>query len=76
MKIRGALQTPDGQWRVEVVQRGSSIFYRLIHSENVVEGLAIATLLRLLAEAGVDMADMVEVPEGAPSARAADQDIA
>lgn len=62
VKIRGALQTPDGQWRVEVVQRRGQVFYRLIHGDNVVDGLAIATLQRLLAEAGVDMGELVEAP--------------
>lgn len=76
MKIRGVLQTPDGRWRVEIVQQGAQVFYRLINGEDVVDKLAIASLQLKLAEAGVDMADMVEVPEGAPSARAADQDIA
>lgn len=62
MKIRGALQTPDGEWRVEVVQQGTQVFYRLIHGDNIIEGLVIATLQRLLTEAGVDMADLVEGP--------------
>ena len=58
--VEGALQSPDGRWRVEAVRRGRDRFYRLIHGDNVVDGLAIATLERLLAEAGVDMADLVE----------------
>jgi bifunctional non-homologous end joining protein LigD len=62
VKIRGALQTVDGRWRVEVVQRGRTTFYRLVHGDNVVDGLVIATLQRLLHEAGVDMADLVEAP--------------
>jgi bifunctional non-homologous end joining protein LigD len=71
VKILGALQTPDGRWRVEAVEENRSLrdgkvyrstHYRLIHGENVVDGLAIATLQRLLKEAGVDMADLVEAP--------------
>ncbi len=62
MKIRGALQTADGRWRVEVVQRGRTTFYRLVHGENILDGLVIATLQRLLQEAGVDMADLIEAP--------------
>ena len=58
--VEGALQSPDGRWRVEAVRRGRDRFYRLIHGDNVVDGLAIATLERLLGEAGVDMADLVE----------------
>lgn len=62
MKIHSALQSPDGRWRVEVVQHRGQVFYRLLHEDNVVEGLAIATVQRLLAEAGVDIADLVEAP--------------
>ena len=58
--VEGALESPDGRWRVEAVRRGRDRFYRLIHGDNVIDGLAIATLERLLAEAGVDMADLVE----------------
>lgn len=46
------MQTRDGVWRVEV--------YRLVHGDNVVEGLSLASVQRLLAEAGVDFADLVE----------------
>nr|WP_221383323.1 hypothetical protein [Actinoplanes polyasparticus] len=53
------MQTSDGRWRVEAVRRGNQDFYRLIHGDNVIDGLFIATVQRLLAEAGVDMADLV-----------------
>jgi bifunctional non-homologous end joining protein LigD len=82
VKILGAMQTPDGEWRVEIVQtprsrrapRDQGVSYRLVHAENVVEGLSIATVGRLLAEAGVDMSDLVEVqpePEADTQARRA-----
>lgn len=58
------LQTPDGTWRVEVYRqsRSSTFWYRLINvpKDNQVEGLVLATVQRLLEEAGVDMADLVE----------------
>jgi hypothetical protein len=57
--VIGAMQTPDGRWRVEAVRRGKQDFYRLIHGDNVVDGLFIASVQRLLTEAGVDMADLV-----------------
>jgi bifunctional non-homologous end joining protein LigD len=57
------LQTPDGTWRVEVYRQPPSptFWYRLINvpKDNTVEGLALATVERLLAEAGVDMAALV-----------------
>jgi bifunctional non-homologous end joining protein LigD len=58
--VEGALQTRDGQWRVEIVRRGRDQFYRLVRGDNVVDGLFIASVERLLAEAGVDMADLIE----------------
>ena len=69
MKIYGALETVDRQWRIEIVARPAAqryaraqeVMYRLIHGDEVTDGLAIATLQRLLTEAGVDMADLVEV---------------
>ncbi|MBG0569165.1 non-homologous end-joining DNA ligase [Actinoplanes sp. NEAU-A11] len=59
--VEGALETPDGRWRVEVVRRGRDQFYRLMNvaADNSVDGLSITTLQRLLAEAGVDMADLL-----------------
>lgn len=56
------MQTPDREWRVEVYRqpRSRTEWYRLIHGDNVVEGLTIGTLRRLLAEAGVDLADLIE----------------
>jgi bifunctional non-homologous end joining protein LigD len=60
--VEGAYQTADRRWRVEAVRRGRDHFYRLVHGDNVIDGLAIATVQRLLAEAGIDMADLVEAP--------------
>jgi bifunctional non-homologous end joining protein LigD len=54
------MQTEDGRWRVEAVRRGTHHFYRLIHDDNIIDGLAIATVQRLLTEAGIDMADLAE----------------
>ncbi|MGK5684857.1 non-homologous end-joining DNA ligase [Actinoplanes sp. URMC 104] len=61
--VIGAMQTPDGRWRVEVVRRGRQDFYRLINGENIVDGLVIATVRRLLEEAGVDMGELVDATE-------------
>ncbi len=58
--VEGALETPDGRWRVEAVRRGRDRFYRLIHGDNTIDGLAIATVERLLHQAGIDMADLAE----------------
>jgi bifunctional non-homologous end joining protein LigD len=57
------MQTSDGEWRVEVYRQPRTRFYwyRVIHGDNIVEGLTIAGVKRLLAEAGYDMADLTEV---------------
>jgi bifunctional non-homologous end joining protein LigD len=59
-----SMRTPDGVWRVEVYRQPSSsaFWYRLVNVEkdNVLESLTIATVQRLLDEAGVDIADLVE----------------
>lgn len=62
--MAGAMQTPDGAWVVEIYRqpRSRSFWYRLIHGENVVESLTIASVERLLTEAGYDIADLIDVP--------------
>ena len=36
------MQTPDGDWRVEIVKRGQSQWYRIVHLDSVVDWLSIA----------------------------------
>jgi hypothetical protein len=59
--VRHAMQTADGQWRVEVIQRGSQVRYRLIHGDDIREPIAIGTIAYELAEAGLSMADLIDV---------------
>jgi hypothetical protein len=59
--VEGTLQTPDGQWRVEIVRRGRTRWYRIVHGDDVLDWLSIAAVERILEEAGVDMAQLVEV---------------
>jgi bifunctional non-homologous end joining protein LigD len=56
------MQTADGEWRVEVYRqpRTQAYWYRLVHGDNVIEGLSIAGVHRLLAEAGYDVADLTD----------------
>jgi len=54
------MQTPDGAWRVEIVKRGQTQWYRIIHDDSVLDWLSIAAVQRILAEAGVDIADLDE----------------
>jgi bifunctional non-homologous end joining protein LigD len=60
--VEGAMQTRDGRWRVEIVRRGRDRCYRLIQDGTALDGLAIATVERLLTEAGCDLADLVDAP--------------
>ncbi|MEU4218918.1 hypothetical protein [Actinoplanes sp. NPDC026623] len=66
-KVEFAMQTPDGVCRIEIIKRGRTQWYRIIHDDNVLDWLSIAAVQRLLGEAGVDMADLTEVPACAPA---------
>ena len=59
--VEGALATPDGHWRVEVIRRDGLRPYRLLQAHNVIEGLELAAVEQLLARAGVDLGDLVEI---------------
>jgi hypothetical protein len=52
--VEGAMQTPDGVWRVEAVRRGRTRWYRIVHGDEVLDRLSIAAVERILDEAGVD----------------------
>ena len=60
--VEGALQTPDGRWRVEVVRYGTTRWYRIVHDGTVADRLSISTVERLLADAGVDRDSLVDAP--------------
>ncbi len=66
MKIRGALQTPDGSWRVEIIQESGRAGYRILHNGVALQGIpkliGIGEVQFYLRSAGVDMADLVEAP--------------
>jgi bifunctional non-homologous end joining protein LigD len=67
--VEGALATPDGRWRVEVVRRDGLRSYRLLHADNVLDGLDLEAVEQLLHRAGVDLGDLVEVADGDGPAR-------
>ncbi|WP_328472606.1 non-homologous end-joining DNA ligase [Actinoplanes sp. NBC_00393] len=54
-EVVGAMATPDGQWRVEVVSRSGVELFRLMNGDNVVEALDLEALEKLLASRGVTM---------------------
>lgn len=53
-----ALRPLPGNGGSKPILRGQDQFYRLIHGDNLVDGLAIAAIARPLAEAGVDLAGL------------------
>jgi bifunctional non-homologous end joining protein LigD len=63
--VEGAMQTPDGTWRVEVVRRGRTRWYRIVHGDDVLDWLSIAAVERILDEAGVARHLLVEVDPAA-----------
>lgn len=60
-EVEGAMQTPDGSWRVEVVRRGRTRWYRVVHGDEALDWLSIAGVERILREHGVDMDTLVDV---------------
>ena len=60
-EVEGAMQTPDGAWQVEVVRRGRTRWYRIVHGEDVLDWLSIAAVERILAEAGVNLDELIDV---------------
>jgi hypothetical protein len=64
-RVEGAMGTPDGAWRVEIVRRGKTRWYRLVHGEDVIDWLSVAAVERLLDEAGVDRRLLVETDPAA-----------
>ena len=57
-RVQYAMQTSDGAWRVEIVRRGRTEWYRIVHDDNVLDWLTIAAVQRILGEAGFSMADL------------------
>jgi bifunctional non-homologous end joining protein LigD len=56
--VEAAMRTPDGRWRVEIVRRGRTRWYRIVNGDNEIDWLSISAVERILAEAGVDMGSL------------------
>jgi hypothetical protein len=61
-----AMQTADGAWRVEVVKYGRDRWYCVVHGDNQLDWLSIAGVHRILGEAGINMADLIDVTDPPP----------
>ena len=46
MTTEAVLQTRDGAWRVEIVKRGQTHWYRIVHGDNTIDWLSIAAVER------------------------------
>ncbi len=66
------MQTPDGAWRVEVVRRKGTRWYRIVHGEDVLDWLTIAGVERILDEADVDRRLLIDVDPAGASAGTGD----
>jgi hypothetical protein len=40
----GALQIPDGAWRIEIVRRGQTHWYRVVHGNNTIDWPSISAV--------------------------------
>lgn len=63
--VTASMRTTDGRWRVEVVQAGSSQWYRIVRGDSVFDWLDISDVERILRAADLDLADLVEVEPAA-----------
>ena len=55
-KVEGALQTPDGYWRIEVLRGGRDRWYRVLHAQTVVaEKASLSTVQRILGDAFAEL---------------------
>jgi bifunctional non-homologous end joining protein LigD len=63
--VTEAMQTPDGTWRIEVVRRNRSQWYRITHGDNTFDWLTIGSVQRILRDAGIDLADLTEAKPAA-----------
>ncbi|HET9517812.1 MAG TPA: hypothetical protein VFO77_08815 [Actinoplanes sp.] len=62
--VESAMGTPDGMWRVEIVRRGRARWYRIVHGDDaMLDWLSIAAVQRILDDAGVDIAGLVEMDD-------------
>jgi bifunctional non-homologous end joining protein LigD len=57
-QIDGAMQTPDGSWRVEALHSGTTHWYRIIHADNTIDWLTITDVEHLLHKAGIDISQL------------------
>lgn len=66
-RVLGAMQTPDGAWRVEIIRRGRTRWYQIVHDDVFYGPMSIAGIERVLDQEGVDRSTLVEVGNDAPA---------
>jgi hypothetical protein len=60
-RITGTMRSVDGRWRVDAIRERSRHWYRVYRDGEVyADQLLIRELLRVLGDAGVQPADLVE----------------
>ena len=69
--VEAAMQTPDGQWRVEIVRRGASSWYGIVHGDDHLDWLSLDQVETILGKARGDRQTLVQVePVSNPPAAA------
>lgn len=61
VEILGAMQTPDGQWRVETVRQRDQEWLQVVHEGVAIQFLSLESARAILKKAGVDWAELVPV---------------
>jgi bifunctional non-homologous end joining protein LigD len=64
-EVKGAMVSPDGLWRVEVVSRGGVESFRVMQGDSVLEGLDLQGVEGLLAQRGIDLRSLRQVDPAA-----------
>ncbi|WP_203823213.1 hypothetical protein [Paractinoplanes ferrugineus] len=68
MKILGAMGTPDGRWRFEVIRVGREQQFRMFKQGELLPYRgAMGIFEHLLTEDGYHMADLMELPIEQPN---------
>jgi hypothetical protein len=70
--IDGVMQTADRAWRVEVVRRGATTSYRIVHGDDVIDWLPeVSDVEHVLTGAGITLQALQPAPPHTPAGEAA-----
>jgi len=58
------MATPEGAWLVLTVRRGHTQWFRILHDDDVIEGLSAESTATILDEAGIDRNPLISLYPG------------